>query len=60
MATIAEDFEDLGDRERALDWIRAAFDGGLAVDYVERRPGFNNLRDDDRYRELVENHLNQG
>jgi tetratricopeptide (TPR) repeat protein/TolB-like protein len=56
MATIAESFEDLGDRERALAWLGAALDGGLAVDYVERRPSFNRLRGDNRFKSMLEKH----
>jgi hypothetical protein len=43
-----------------MEWIGSALDNGLTVEYVERRPAFNSLRGDDRYRGLVEKHLNQG
>jgi len=58
MGAIAENYEDLGERERAVEWIGTALDSGLAVDWIERRPSFNSLREDDRYRELVQQSMN--
>jgi serine/threonine-protein kinase len=53
MGSIAESYEDLGQRELAMQWIAKALDNGLTVEWIERRPTFNGLRTDVRYRELV-------
>jgi len=60
MGTIAEGYEDLGERDRAVEWIGTALDNGLAVDWIERRPSFNSLREDNRYREFVQQFMNRG
>ena len=60
MGSIAESFEDLGERDRAVEWIGTALDNGLTVDWIKRRPSFNSLREDDRYRELVQQSMNRG
>ena len=60
MGAIAEAFEDLGERDRAVDWIGMALANGLAVRWIERRPSFNSLREDVRYRELVQLSTNRG
>ena len=57
-ANIAEGYEDLGQRELAMEWLAQALDNGLTVDWIERRPSFNSLRSDVRYRELVEQSTN--
>jgi serine/threonine-protein kinase len=57
---IAESFEDLGERDRALQWLGMALDNGLPVDWISSRPSFNGLRNDDRYRVLVENTSTRG
>ena len=54
MATVGESFEDLGDRDRALEWIGRALDNGLSVENLERKPSLNRLREDPRYTELVQ------
>lgn len=60
MGTIAESFEDLGERDRAVEWIGTALNNGLDVGWIENRPSFNGLREDDRYRELVEKITTRG
>jgi tetratricopeptide (TPR) repeat protein/TolB-like protein len=60
MGTIAESYEDLGERDHAIEWIAAALTNDLPVDWIENRPSFNNLREDERYRELLERHINRG
>jgi serine/threonine protein kinase len=47
-------------RRKAVEWIGMALDNGLTVDWVERTPSFNSLREDDRYRELVRQSTNRG
>ncbi len=54
MGAVAESFEDLGDRERAIQWIGDAFENGLAASWAESRPSLNNLRDDTRYKDLID------
>jgi len=53
MATIAESYEDLGDRDRALEWIGRALDGGLSTDWIDRHPSLNRLTQDPRYQDLT-------
>jgi serine/threonine-protein kinase len=60
MGTIAESYEDLGDRDRAVQWIGTALDNGLTVNWIERRPSFNSLREDVRYRKIVRQSANRG
>jgi len=54
MGTMAESFEDLGDRESAIQWIRDAFESGLTAGWAESRPSLNNLREDTRYKDLID------
>jgi len=56
MGAIAESYEDLGERERAVEWIGRALHNGLAVDWIERRPSFNSLREDERFKSMLEKH----
>jgi tetratricopeptide (TPR) repeat protein len=60
MGGIAESYEDLDQRDRALQWIGMALESGLGVEWIESRPSFNSLRDDVRYRELVQRSENRG
>jgi hypothetical protein len=53
MAAIGESFEDLDDRDRAIEWIGKALEAGLEADWIDRRPSFNSLREDPRYRQMV-------
>jgi serine/threonine-protein kinase len=47
-------YEVLGDRERALEWIARALEGGYSLEEVETAPGLAELRKDERYRRLIE------
>ncbi len=60
MGTIAESYEDLGERDLAVEWIGTALANGLAEDWIKRRPSFNNLRQDDRYMDFVRQTTNRG
>jgi hypothetical protein len=51
---VAVTLEDLGRREKALEYLERALDGGVAHHKIEDYPGFNNLRSDTRYREMME------
>jgi serine/threonine protein kinase/tetratricopeptide (TPR) repeat protein len=53
MGSLAEAFEDLGERDAALEWIVKAFDNGLKPVWVERRPSLQDLRNDPRYEAAV-------
>ncbi len=49
MGLIGESFEDLGEREKALEWIGKALDAGLNREWVAQSPALNNLRADPRF-----------
>lgn len=53
-AAIGETYEDLGERETALTWIRKALDGGVLPDHFEHRPMLRDLVADERFRRMVE------
>ncbi len=53
MGSLAEAFEDLRERDAALEWIVKAFDNGLNPVWVERRPSLQDLRNDPRYEAAV-------
>jgi len=54
MGSIAESFEDLGDRDQAIEWLGRALNDGLDIKWLERRPSFNSLRSDERFLEIVQ------
>ena len=54
IANIAEAFEDLDDRERALDWVARSFDAGLSHERFDERPTLRDLVADERYQLLVQ------
>jgi serine/threonine-protein kinase len=60
MGAIAESYENLGERNLAIDWIATALAGELPPEWIERRPSFNSLREDERYRELIDRQFNRG
>lgn len=60
MEAIAESYEDLGARDQALESIGMAPANERPVDWIESRPSFNGLGEDQRYRELVEHRFNRG
>jgi serine/threonine-protein kinase len=45
-------YEQLGDREQALQWIGKAIRGGYSRDLIDKAPSLANLRADPRYRAL--------
>ena len=53
IAHIAETFEDLGERDRALDWVARSFDAGISPSRFDDRPTLRELVADPRYQELV-------
>jgi hypothetical protein len=56
VGAIAEAFMDLGESDLAIDWLATALHGGLTVDWIKRRPSFNRLWEDDRFRNLIGQH----
>jgi serine/threonine-protein kinase len=54
IAHIAETFEDLGDRDQALEWVARAFDAGLSSERFDERPTLRELVADERYQLLVQ------
>ncbi len=53
LALIGESYEDLGDRDRALEWLGRALDNGVTVEQLERMPSLDELRKDPRFTELT-------
>ena len=53
---IAEAFEDLDEREKALEWVAKSFDAGLTPSRFEGRPTLRDLVADERFRALVDLH----
>jgi tetratricopeptide (TPR) repeat protein len=60
LANIAEAFEDLGDRERALEWAAKALTAGATPDQFERRPALRGLVADPEFRNLAESRRSSG
>jgi tetratricopeptide (TPR) repeat protein/tRNA A-37 threonylcarbamoyl transferase component Bud32 len=54
VANIAETYEHLGQRERALDWVGRAFASGVPPARFERQPTLRGLLADERFRRLVD------
>jgi tetratricopeptide (TPR) repeat protein len=52
-AAIGETFEDLGQRERAIEWIGKALSAGMPPAWFEGRPSLSQLLADERYQLLV-------
>ena len=53
MFAIADVYEQMGQRELALQWIESAVAGGFATTEIIRYPGMGDLRADQRYRALM-------
>jgi eukaryotic-like serine/threonine-protein kinase len=53
LSCAAEVYENFGDRERALSYIREALVNGLPKADLERNPGLRNLRRDSRFNAIV-------
>jgi len=49
MFTMASTYEELGERERALDWLEKALAGDISFKKVDRYPVLKNLRTHPRY-----------
>ena len=47
-------YEQLGEREMALKWLKQAMAKGYALDNIERSPSMTELRKDVRYRTFVD------
>jgi serine/threonine-protein kinase len=48
-------YNQLGQSDTALDWLEKALAGGLSIAYVQDAPEFENLRDQERFQELLTN-----
>jgi hypothetical protein len=53
MARVGMSFEDLGERERALEWIAKALERGYSRSYLELSPALRELRADPRYAQAI-------
>jgi serine/threonine-protein kinase len=54
IASIAGAYEDLGERERALEWVGRAFNKGVQPTIFENKPSLRGLVADQRYRKLAD------
>ena len=54
MAVIGESYEDLGERDLALDWLGRALANGCELVQLERTASLDGLREDPRFLELIE------
>jgi tetratricopeptide (TPR) repeat protein len=54
MLLAADIYEHLGERERALEWIARVLEHGYARVDIERTPGLQQLREDERYQRLLQ------
>ncbi len=54
MFLAADIYEHLGERERALEWIARVLEHGYARADIERAPGLQQLRQDERYQRLLQ------
>jgi serine/threonine-protein kinase len=52
--SVAAAWEEIGERERALVWIRAALEKKYARNAIDRYPGIESLRADPRYKAMVD------
>ena len=53
LSMAAEVYAVVGDRQNALDCLKAAVQGGYPHFEIEANPEFNALRNDPRYRETM-------
>ena len=59
IAHVAEAFEDLGERDRALEWVQRAFDAGMSPSKFEDRPTLRDLVADPRFRQMANQSVDQ-
>ncbi len=52
MILISEVFEQLGDRENALNWVKRALNNGYAVEELDHIPELEKLRSDSRFKQI--------
>jgi tetratricopeptide (TPR) repeat protein/TolB-like protein len=57
ISKIAETYSDLGERDRALEWVDRAFAAGEPRSRFEDRPTMSRLIADERYQALVEKYF---
>jgi serine/threonine protein kinase/Flp pilus assembly protein TadD len=50
---IGDVYEQLGERDLALEWIGKALENGFTLAKIENNPGLNELRKDKRFQDLV-------
>ncbi|MFC1724291.1 protein kinase [candidate division KSB1 bacterium] len=53
MFNMANTYEILGDRDKALEWIGKALEGGYELDLLERAQGLQDLREDERFKQIL-------
>ncbi len=53
MILISEVFEQLGERENALSWVRKALNNGYAVEELDHIPELKKLREDKRFKQIL-------
>jgi serine/threonine-protein kinase len=54
--TVAQIYNQLGDRKEALRWLKKSLDGGFSPADVERTASLDNLRNDQEYQALMSPH----
>jgi serine/threonine-protein kinase len=59
MALAGGVYEELGERERALEWIGKALDHGYSLDQIQRAPVLQKLRADPRLQHLLQRQANK-
>ena len=52
LSTLATTYEELGDRQKALDTLGQALQAGYSIKKIERSPWLKELRSDERYARL--------
>lgn len=53
MSTMANGYEQMGDREKALKWIESSLERGLTMAEINNYPGLSELRSDPSFREIL-------
>jgi hypothetical protein len=53
MFRIADTYEQIGERDLALQWIQTAIKNGYSLAEIEHNPGLFNLRSDARFRDFL-------